>query len=127
MPTRCSQLGRHSALADATAGPADGDEPRRRAGLDADNIRPTLGYIADCKREVRHQGTAMPEIWHNYSDINRFESWRTGQLVRALGGQVWLTETGGIVKFGEAFPNRNGSGLTRAAKGTRLPVQGHRL
>jgi hypothetical protein len=60
----------------------------------------------------------MPGIWglHNYSDINFFESWRTRQLVRALGGQVWLTETGGLVRFGEAFPNRNGSGLTRAAK-----------
>ena len=86
--------------------------------LDANNIRPTLGYIAGFKREVRRQRTAMPRIWglHNYSDINRFESGRTRQLVRALGGQVWLTETGGLVKFGEAFPNHNGSGLTRAAK-----------
>ena len=86
--------------------------------LDANNIRPTLGYIAEFKRDVRRQGTAMPGIWglHNYSDVNRLESWRTRQLVRALGGQVWLTETGGLVSFGEAFPNRNGSGLTRAAK-----------
>ena len=29
---------------------------------------------------------------------------------------MWLTETGGIVKFGGAFPNSHGSGLTRAAK-----------
>jgi hypothetical protein len=86
--------------------------------LDANNIRPTLGYIAEFKREVRRQRTAMPRIWglHNYSDINRFESGRTRQLVRALGGQIWLTETGGLVSFGEAFPNRNGAGLTRAAK-----------
>jgi hypothetical protein len=86
--------------------------------LDANNIRPTLGYIAEFKREVRRQRTAMPRIWglHNYSDINRFESGRTRQLVRALGGQVWLTETGGLVSFGEAFPNRSGAGLTRAAK-----------
>jgi hypothetical protein len=86
--------------------------------LDANNIRPTLGYIAEFKREVRRQRTAMPRIWglHNYSDVNRFESGRTRQLVRALGGQIWLTETGGLVSFGEAFPNRNGAGLTRAAK-----------
>src|SRR6516164_4804278 len=86
--------------------------------LDAANIRPTLGYIAEFKREVRRQRTAMPRIWglHNYSDVNRFESGRTRQLVRALGGQIWLTETGGLVSFGEAFPNRNGAGLTRAAK-----------
>ncbi|HUA75467.1 MAG TPA: hypothetical protein VL988_11970 [Solirubrobacteraceae bacterium] len=86
--------------------------------LDADNISPTLRYISEFKREIGKLRTVMPKIWglHNYSDINRFESWRTRELVRALGGQTWLTETGGIVKFGGAFPNKNGSGLRRAAK-----------
>jgi hypothetical protein len=86
--------------------------------LDAANIGPTLTYISEFKREIGHLRTVMPKIWglHNYSDINRLESWRTRELTRALGGQVWLTETGGIVKFGGAYPNRNGSGLTRAAK-----------
>jgi len=86
--------------------------------LDANNIGPTLTYISEFKHEIGHLKTLMPKIWglHDYSDINRLESWRTRELVRALGGQVWLTETGGIVKFGGAFPNRNGSGLTRAAK-----------
>ncbi len=86
--------------------------------LDANNISPTLRYISEFKSEVRKLRTAMPRIWglHNYSDINRLESWRTRELSRALGGQVWLTETGGIVKFGGAFPNKNGSGLRRAAK-----------
>jgi hypothetical protein len=86
--------------------------------LDANNIGPTLSYISEFKREVGHLKTVMPKIWglHNYSDINRLQSWRTRELVRALGGQVWLTETGGLVKFGGAYPNRNGSGLTRAAK-----------
>jgi hypothetical protein len=36
--------------------------------------------------------------------------------VKKLGGAVWLTETGGIVKFAKAFSNNNGKGLTRAAK-----------
>jgi hypothetical protein len=86
--------------------------------LDAAIIGPTLTYISEFKREIGHLRTVMPKIWglHNYSDINRLESWRTRELTRALGGQVWLTETGGIVKFGGAYPNRNGSGLTRAAK-----------
>jgi hypothetical protein len=86
--------------------------------LDANNISPTLRYISEFKREVGKLHTIMPKIWglHNYSDINRLESWRTRELVRAMGGQTWLTETGGIVKFGGAFPNRNGSGLRRAAK-----------
>jgi hypothetical protein len=86
--------------------------------LDAANIGPTLTYISEFKHEIGHLRTVMPKIWglHNYSDINRMESWRTRELVHAFGGQVWLTETGGLVKFGGAYPNRNGSGLTRAAK-----------
>jgi Glycosyl hydrolase catalytic core len=86
--------------------------------LDANNISPTLRYISEFKREIGKLRTVMPKIWglHNYSDINRLQSSRTRQLSRALGGQVWLTETGGIVQFGGAFPNRNGSGLKRAAK-----------
>ena len=86
--------------------------------LDADNISPTLAYISEFKREVGKLRTVMPKIWglHNYSDINRLQSFRTRELVQALGGQVWLTETGGLVQFGGGFPNKNGSGLKRAAK-----------
>jgi len=84
--------------------------------LDANNIGPTLEYISEFKREIGRLRTIMPKIWglHDYSDVNRYESWRTREIDRALGGQVWLTETGGIVQFG-SFTNRNGSGLTRAA------------
>jgi len=87
--------------------------------LDQDNISSTLRYISEFKHEIGKLRTIMPRIWglHNYSDVNRFESWRTRELIRAFGGgQVWLTETGGIVQFGGAFPNRHGSGLTRAAR-----------
>jgi hypothetical protein len=86
--------------------------------LDQSNIAPTLSYISEFKREIGKLRTVMPKIWglHNYSDVNRLESWRTRELGRALGGEVWLTETGGIVQFGGAFPNRGGSGLARAAK-----------
>jgi hypothetical protein len=86
--------------------------------LDAENISPTLQYIAEFKKEIGKLRTVMPKIWglHNYSDINRLQSFRTSELVQALGGQTWLTETGGIVKFGSAFPNKNGSGLRRASK-----------
>jgi hypothetical protein len=87
--------------------------------LDAENIDPTLQYIYEFKQEIGKLETIMPTIWglHNYSDINRLESYRTQDLINAFGGgQVWLTETGGIVKFGGGFPNKNGSGLKRAAK-----------
>jgi hypothetical protein len=86
--------------------------------LDAANIEPTLSYISEFKREIARLQTVMPKIWglHDYSDVNRLESWRTRKIASAFGGQVWLTETGGIVKFGGSFPNVHGSGLTRAAK-----------
>lgn len=86
--------------------------------LDAANISPTLEYIHEFKREIGRLHTVMPTYWglHNYSDVNRFESWRTRQLTEALGGQVWLTETGGIVQFGPSFRNQHGSGLARAAQ-----------
>ncbi len=90
--------------------------------LDAANIAPTLRYITEFKREIGRLRTVMPKIWglHNYSDVNRFQGWRTSDLIRALGGQVWLTETGGIVQFGPSFPNKHGSGLTRAARALKF-------
>ncbi len=85
--------------------------------LDAQHIGPTLTYIAEFKHEIAHLHTVMPSIWglHNYSDTNRHSSERTRAVLAAVPGQVWLTETGGIVQFGGAFPNVRGSGLRRAA------------
>jgi len=90
--------------------------------LDQANISPTLNYISEFKRAIGRLRTVMPSIWglHNYSDVNHFETWRTRDIVRALGGQVWLTETGGIVQFGGAFPNRQREGLPRAARALKL-------
>jgi hypothetical protein len=87
--------------------------------LDQQFIGPTLEYIREFKEEIGRLKTIMPTIWglHNYSDVNRLESWRTRDIIKAFGGgQTWLTETGGIVQFGGAFPNKRGSGLTRATK-----------
>jgi hypothetical protein len=86
--------------------------------LDQQQVGPSMRYIADFKHEIARLKTPMPSIWglHDYSDTNRFESSRTRAILAAVPGQVWLTETGGVVKFGGAFPNIKGSGLTRAAK-----------
>jgi hypothetical protein len=85
--------------------------------LDQANVYPTLVYIAQFKAEIRRLETVMPSVWglHNYSDTNRDSTMRTRAVLAAVPGQVWLTETGGIVKFGPSFPNNNGSGLKRAA------------
>ena len=50
-----------------------------------------------------------PRIWglHNYRDTNRRRGQRHGgtrRLLRTVRGKVWLTETGGIVKF--VLPDR---------------------
>jgi hypothetical protein len=86
--------------------------------LDNEEIGGTVQYIEEFKREVGRLKTVMPYVWglHDYSDLNHFESWRTRDLAADLGGEVWLTETGGVVKFGGAFTNAHGSGVRRAAR-----------
>ena len=85
--------------------------------LDQPNVAPSLEYISQFKAQLGRWRVPTPSIWglHNYSDTNRFSSTRTRAVLAAVPGQVWLTETGGIVKFGSDFPNYGGSGLTRAA------------
>jgi hypothetical protein len=86
--------------------------------LDGPSVSPSLRYIAAYKHEIAKLKVPMPKLWglHNYSDTNRFQTTRTRAILAAVPGQVWLTETGGIVQFGSSFPNKKGSGLTRAAK-----------
>ena len=45
-------------------------------------------------------GTPTP-LWglHNYTDSNRFRTTGTNRMLRAVNGQIWLTEAGGIVSF----------------------------
>lgn len=85
--------------------------------LDGPAIAPSLRYIAQFKHALAQLKVPMPHLWgfHNYSDTNRFSSSRTRAILAAVPGEVWLTETGGIVKFGGAFPNVKGSGLRRAS------------
>jgi hypothetical protein len=62
--------------------------------LDASNIRRyAAAFLA------RAKGT--PRLWglHNYTDTNRFRSRGTNALLETVRGNVWLTETGGVVRF----------------------------
>jgi hypothetical protein len=48
-----------------------------------------------------------PKYWglHNYADTNRFSMKRTKAILKVTRrGDVWLTETGGIVSLGKNFP-----------------------
>ena len=55
--------------------------------LDENSINATLRYISAFKREIVHLRTVMPSIWglHNYSDLNRLQSWRTRELSQGAG------------------------------------------
>jgi plastocyanin len=62
--------------------------------LDSSNIR---RYTAAFLKKAK----GKPRLWglHNYSDTNRFRSRGTQALLESVKGTVWLTETGGVVKF----------------------------
>jgi hypothetical protein len=62
--------------------------------LDSKNMESWLnGFDRKDKGKARIYGL------HNYSDVNRKRSSGTTRLLRTVGGEVWLTETGGILKF----------------------------
>jgi len=51
-----------------------------------------------------------PHIWgvHNYPDANRLSSIQTRRFFRTVRGEVWFTESGGIVRFGKNWkPNES--------------------
>jgi hypothetical protein len=59
-------------------------------------------YLARYRRHL----DGAPRIWglHNYADSNRFRDSGLRELLATVPGDVWLTETGGIVRFGRSFP-----------------------
>lgn len=50
-------------------------------------------------RELRRALKVEPKVWglHNYVDANRLSTKRTRALLKAVKGEIWLTETGGLV------------------------------
>jgi hypothetical protein len=68
-------------------------------------------------KAFRHSAKGSPHIWglHNYRDANRYRNKGTKALLRAVRGTVWLTETGGIVRFATRWPYNE----KRAAKVTK--------
>jgi hypothetical protein len=78
--------------------------------LDSSDVKTYLrGFLRATKGKGR--------IWglHNYKDVNRRQSKGVRNVLATVKGQVWLTETGGIVKFGKDFP----FSLKRAAARTK--------
>jgi hypothetical protein len=63
-----------------------------------------------------------PKVWglHNYVDANTMSTKTTKRLLAAVGGNVWLTETGGIVRRANKSKLVFPTGTARAAKVTRF-------
>jgi hypothetical protein len=82
--------------------------------LDSSDV---ASYLRGFLRASKGRG----RIWglHNYKDVNRRQSRGVTTVLRTVPGEVWLTETGGIVKFGSDFPRSE----SRAAARTKYMFQ----
>jgi hypothetical protein len=80
-------------------------------------------------REYRRHLEGEPAIWglHNYADTNRFRARGLGDLLRTVTGDVWLTETGGIVKFGRSFPRDEQRAARSVAYALKLATDHRRV
>lgn len=63
-----------------------------------------------------------PKLWglHNYVDANTLSTKTTKRLLQSVGGNVWLTETGGIVRRSNQSSVVFPTGAAHAAKVTRF-------
>ena len=81
--------------------------------LDSSNMRSYL-------RKFMRKAKGKPRLWgmHNYGDVNRRRSRETVRMLDTVPGEVWLTETGGQVRFAGVKRFRKYS-ETRAKKATK--------
>ena len=78
--------------------------------LDGSTIEPWLAkFLGVAKGKAKIFGL------HNYGDVNRKRVLGTTRMLRTVPGQVWLTETGGILAFPPAF-KRNQKRQAKATK-----------
>jgi hypothetical protein len=79
-----------------------------------------LGWI----KQFRHYAHGQPRIWglHNYHDSQSHTDLATKAMLGAVPGQVWLTETGGIVHFvhGRPHPQRAARAVAYALQLPRI-------
>jgi hypothetical protein len=85
----------------------------RTCTIVAADVLDTKDMIAWVKKFKKHARGA--KIWgiHNYKDANDATN-TTKQLLKAVKGQVWLTETGGILRLKPADGSRGGRKHTKS-------------
>ena len=68
-------------------------------------------YLASFRRYAK----GSPRLWglHNYGDVNRSRTTFTKAMLRTVPGEVWLTETGGIVKLLPSFKHSESRAAAR--------------
>ncbi len=71
--------------------------------LDTTDPAQTVTYLKQYQQAL---GNVHPKLWglHNYSDVNRHRSTGTKDVLGAVKGSVWLSETGGLYEFQPGFP-----------------------
>jgi hypothetical protein len=72
--------------------------------LDTQTPTATVQYL---KTFQRYAAKGKPSLYalHNYTDVNRFRSTGTKDVLAAIPGKtLWLTETGGLYSYGASFP-----------------------
>lgn len=78
--------------------------------LDSSNVS---SYVRSFLRSAK----GSPRLWglHNYADVNRKRSRGTRAVLRTVPGEVWMTETGGILQFAPDFPRSESRAASRAS------------
>jgi hypothetical protein len=72
----------------------------RRCKIVAADVLDIRGMTRYLKRFLRYaKGRARIFGLHNYQDVNRVTSSGTREILRTVPGEVWMTETGGILSF----------------------------
>lgn len=72
-------------------------------------------------RRYRSRIDGEPQAWglHNYTDVNRFRSRGLKAMLKAVPGEIWLTETGGLVQLAKRLERDE----QRAARATAFTLK----
>jgi hypothetical protein len=91
---------------------------RRKFRVVAADVLDTANMHQYLRSFLRH-APGRPRLWglHNYQDVNYHTSLDTRTMLETVPGKVWMTETNGIVKFGDSRQWRYSE--SRAARRTR--------
>lgn len=87
---------------------------------------PNLGkrpeVVASWWRALTRAARRSPNVWglHAYNDVNTFSTRRTKALLARLRGDVWITETGGVVDRARPMYRFSGCGVAHQTRATRF-------